>query len=72
MSELRTDIENLRNGDRVVLHPNEFNPIHKRPVKATVCDGYFLCDGTSPHLGPDYYWRDVLQFNHGFEMAGKP
>jgi hypothetical protein len=64
---MRTDFENLEDGQRVILYPNASNPLHKRPVTATYQSGYFYCDGTDPTLGPDYYWRDVLVYNDGFE-----
>jgi hypothetical protein len=64
---MRTDIENLKDGDRVVLHPNSLNQLHKRPISATFQAGYFYCDGSNAIDGPDYYWRDVLEFNDGFE-----
>lgn len=63
---MRQDIENLANGEEVTLHPNSSNPIHSKPVKATFSDGYFFCEGTNPEEGPDYYWRDVFQYNKGF------
>lgn len=65
---MRTDIENLKDGDRVKLHPNADNPLHKKPIAATFQGGYFHCDGSDPMNGPDYYWRDVLQYNEGFEL----
>lgn len=67
MSTMRTDIERLQDGDRVTLFPNSLNPLHKKPVTATFAGGYFYCDGSKPEDGPDYYWRDVLEFNDGFE-----
>ena len=63
---LRQDFENLSDGDRIVLHPNSDNPLHKRPVTATFQGGYFYCDGTNSTDGPDYYFRDVLAYNDGF------
>ena len=66
---MRTDFENLSDGAVVVLHPNAGNPLHKKPIRATYAGGYFYCDGTNPEEGPDYYWRDVLTFNDGFEIA---
>ena len=68
MSELRTDIENLQDGDRVRLHPNASNPLHEAPFDATFSGGYFFADGSPHEEGPDYYWRDVLRFNDGFEL----
>ena len=65
---MRTDFENLEDGQRIVLHPNEMNPLHKEPVTATFSGGYFFCDGSDKAAGPDYYWRDVLAYNHGFTV----
>ena len=64
--EMRTDFENLADGARVILHPNSSNPLHNTPITATYQAGYFYCDGSDPRDGPDYYWRDVLQYNDGF------
>lgn len=68
-AELITDLAKLSNGDRVKLFPNNENPLHKHPVLATFQGGYFYCDGSPPEDGPDYYFRDVFQFNHGFLFA---
>ncbi len=65
---MRTDVENLTNGARITLHPNEDNPLHSRDVKASFADGYFFCDGSDPMDGPDYYLGDVLQFCHGYSI----
>jgi hypothetical protein len=70
MSEhMRTDFENLPDGSVITLHPNDANPLHKEPVKATYSQGYFYCEGTNPMDGPDYYFRDVLQYNSGFTSS---
>lgn len=63
---LRTDFDNLADGDRVTLHPNSNNPLHKKPITATYSCGYFWCDGSDPMDGPDYYLGDVLAYNDGF------
>lgn len=63
---MRTDFETLKDGDRVTLHPNAENPLHKKPVNATFASGYFYCEGTNPADGPDYYFGDVLRYNQGF------
>lgn len=65
---MRTDFDNLQDGDRVMLFPNNANPLHKRATAATYSSGYFYCDGTNPLDGPDYYWGDVLTYNNGFEI----
>ena len=63
---MRQDIDNLRDGQRITLHPRPNNPLHQKPVSAIYSSGYFYCDSTDPHLGPDYYHGDVLQYNEGF------
>jgi hypothetical protein len=63
---VRTDFENLQDGDRITLIPNGFNPLHKKPITATHSSGYFYCDGSDPENGPDYYFRDVSDYNAGF------
>ena len=69
IGKMRTDFENLTDGQRVKLHPTETNPLHKTPVVATFQSGYFYCDGSDPMDGPDYYFGDVLKYNHGFVDA---
>lgn len=66
MATIRTDFETINDGDRIVLHPNDDNPIHKDKVTATFINGYFYCDGSKAEDGPDYYWRDVSIYNNGF------
>lgn len=66
---MNTDFTELSNGDTVFLHPNEQNPIHQVKTKATYLDGYFYCEGTNPMEGPDYYFGDVLKYNHGWTFA---
>ena len=66
---MRQDFENLQDGDRIVLHPNGDNPLHRKPIAATYQGGYFYCDGSPAHEGPDYYMGDVLAYNDGFEAA---
>lgn len=63
---MRTDWESLADDDRIVLHPNTNNPLHKKPIKATHQSGYFYCDGSNPMDGPDYYLGDVAGYNDGF------
>ena len=65
--DMRTDFENLQDGDKVKLYPNENNPLHKKPVNAIYSGGYFFCEGSPTHEGPDYYMGDVLAYNNGFE-----
>ena len=57
------------NGTKVILHPNEDNPLHDNPIEATLSDGYFFCEGSNPLDGPDYYFGDVAQYNEGFSYC---
>ncbi len=66
---MRTDFENLPDGAALILYPNENNPLHSKPVKATYQGGYYYCEGSDRMCGPDYYFRDVGDFNEGFEVA---
>lgn len=66
---MRNDFEAIEDGARVMLYPNDRNPLHKKPVKATYAGGYFYCDGTNPTEGPDYYLGDVFAYNMGYEVA---
>lgn len=65
---LQDNLEDLENGSVVILHPNKYNPIHKKPISATYQDGYFYCKGSDPLNGPDYYWGDILAYCHGWVM----
>lgn len=65
---MRNDFESLTDGQQVVLVPNQDNPLHSAPVKATYSGGYFYCDGGDPADGPDYYLGDVARFNVGFTL----
>ena len=56
------EFDEIEDGERVRLHPNATNPLHKKPVLATYSGGYFYCDDTDPADGPDYYFGDVLGF----------
>lgn len=62
------DLNQVEDGARIRLTPNAVNPIHSSPVLATFSSGYFLCDGSDPMDGPDYYFRDVFQFNDVIEV----
>ena len=64
---MRTDFENLEDGQIITLHPNNENPITDRPQTVTYSAGYFwsLDHDVS---GPEYYFRDVLKYNHGFTL----
>lgn len=67
MALLETEVRTLRDGDSVLLFPNAANPLHKGPIKATYAGGYFYCEGSDPMDGPDYYFGDVLAYNHGWQ-----
>lgn len=69
---MRTDFESLENGQRITLHPNSNNPLHKEPIGAFFSDGYFYCDGNDGTDGPDYYFGDVARFNEGFTVPATP
>lgn len=64
---MRTDFENLKDGERITLIPNASNPLHKKPVQTTHQSGFFHCDGSNPEDGPDYYFGDVRTYNDGFD-----
>ncbi len=66
--QMRKDFENLEDGARITLFPNNTNPLHKKPVKATYTGGYYYCDNPLVLEGPDYYFRDVAVYNDGFEL----
>jgi hypothetical protein len=66
--DMRTDFASLKDGDRITLIPNGLNPLHKKPIASTFQGGYFYCDGSKPEDGPDYYLRDVSQYNQGFDL----
>lgn len=66
VENMKTDIENLQDGERVTLYPLPDNPLHKKPVSAIYSGGYFYCDGSRPEDGPDYYFGDVLTFCEGW------
>ena len=67
---MRTDFQNLANGDRITLYPRANNPLHKKPVTAIYDGRHFWCDGSDVVEGPDYYLGDVLTFNEGFSLEG--
>lgn len=69
-----TDWENLFFSEEdvvVILYPNETNPLYKVPHRATYSGGYFLCHGSDPANGPDYYFRDVALYNEYYEIFDK-
>lgn len=47
----------------IKLYPNENNLLYKKPVILTYQHGYFYSK-----KGPDFYWRDVAEWNNGFEL----
>lgn len=66
---MRKDFDSLEDGQKIMLCPNQDNPLHQQPVKTTYSDGYFYCEGSDPVDGPDYYMGDVLKFNIGFTVC---
>ncbi len=64
---MRTDFENLSDGDTITLHPNAENPLHKKPGQFMFQSGYFYSMTPGDEPGPDYYFGDVLAYNVGFE-----
>ena len=60
---MRTDFENLEDGDRITLYPNDSNPLHNKPIVATHRHGYYYCDNTDPLEWPDYYFNDVAVYS---------
>lgn len=65
---MRTDFENLKDGERARLHPLPTNPLHKKPVEALFTSGYFYAFTSDPAEGPDYYMGDVATFCGGFDL----
>ena len=67
---MRTDFENLQDGQRVRLFPRPNNSLHKAPTVLTF-DGrdFWSDDPKQVAKGPDYYLGDVLTFCEGFEIA---
>lgn len=63
------DLNHVKDGARIRLTPNAANPIHSAPVMATFSGGYFMCDGSNPMDGPDYYFRDVFTYNDTIEVV---
>lgn len=66
---MRTDFENLTDGQRIKLFPLPDNPIQKEPGLATYASGYFYLLDADPMDGPSYYFGDVLANCEGFEEA---
>lgn len=64
---MRTDFENIDQGQAVTLYPNERNMLHSKPVTALFSNGYFFCYGSNHEDGPDYYFGDVSKYNDGFD-----
>ena len=64
---MRTDFHAIADGQKVKLFPNSDNPLHSHPVIALHTGGFYYCEGTPAHVGPDYYFRDVGQYNSGYE-----
>ncbi len=60
--KLRTDIENLKDGDKIRFKPKPLNPIHDKVTEATFSQGYFFLDGFN------YTDNEFLLLNEGFEV----
>lgn len=65
---LRRDFQSLEDGARVVLYPDDTNPLHREPVKAIFQGGYFFCDGSTAEEGPDYSLKEAAQYTRGFAL----
>ena len=65
---MRTDLQNLEDGVRIKIFPKENNPITKLVRTGVYGGGYVYLDGSDPTEGPDYYWRDFLEYNEGFTV----
>ena len=51
---------------KVILYPNESNPITSTVDEYLYDSGFFWGKNSDPSLGPDYYLGDVLKYNEGF------
>lgn len=63
---MKTDFYRIKDGQYVMLFPNDNNLLHSFPVKALYQSGYFYCDMSNPELGPDYYLGDVSKYCDGY------
>ena len=66
---MRNDWENIKDGDRLVIYPNSENPLYKKAGNFFFTDGCYFHE-TNYVEGPDYYFRDVARYNHGFDIVG--
>lgn len=67
---MRTDFENLPEGQVVILHPGEANFMHREPVRAERQGHYLFCDGSDHPDDADYTMADVSAYCRGWELAG--
>ena len=66
---MRTDFDNLEDGQVITLHPNADNPLSDKPMEVLYSCGYFYQTSNQADPGPDYYFGDVLKYNFGFTVA---
>jgi len=66
---MRTDFDNIEDGQSVTLFPRSDNPLHKKPQRVMFQSGYFYSETPGDEPGPDYYLGDVFTFNEGWEPA---
>lgn len=66
---MRTDFENLEDGDVIILHPNDANPFSTTSPAEVVFYKKCFFDTCKPiNERHDYDLSDVLEFNHGFTV----
>ena len=63
---MRTDFDNVDEGQIILVYPNPENPLKKKPHPVTRFGPYFY--GDNPVEGPDYYLGDIFRYNEGFEV----
>lgn len=64
---MRTDFDQLEEGQKITLHPRPDNPLKKYPHDVIYYGGYFYSENGID--GPDYYLGDVFRYNFGFTEA---
>ena len=66
---MRTDWENLEDGDSIMIYPNEDNPLIRKQAEVYFASGYFYVKGPKKWgEGPDFYFGDVARYNVGFDL----
>ena len=63
---MRTDFENLQDGQEITLYPSELNPITRSRHRVIHQNGYYFIEGEHE---PAYYFGDVAEFNNGFNIV---